>query len=125
MQAGKYYVGDLCYVMSDDEWSEVCSITIKGNQCIEGEFEFKDGRKFAMYSTAWGDGEYQDQYGNCYGVDSGTIGCILADDIKYIGVEPIELHTFATDFVTAGKKENDGIIQFGHVIIETNPTYEE
>ena len=31
MQAGEYYVGDLCYVMTDEEWTQFCNITIQGN----------------------------------------------------------------------------------------------
>ena len=34
MPAGKYYIGDLCYVMSDKEWEEFCSLTIKDNKCL-------------------------------------------------------------------------------------------
>ena len=32
MPLGKYYIGDLCYVMSDEEWEQVCRITIVGNK---------------------------------------------------------------------------------------------
>ena len=69
MKAGKYYVGDLCYVMSDAEWEQFCKITIQGNKVIDGEFEMPDGRKFATYSTAYGDGVYYDQYGHLNGAD--------------------------------------------------------
>ena len=51
MLAGQYYVGDLCYVMTDDEWDQLCSITIKDHKCLEGEFNLPDGRRFAMYGT--------------------------------------------------------------------------
>ena len=60
MPAGKYYIGDLCYVMSDAEWEEFCSITIDGHNVIDGEFQLKDGRRFATYGTAFGDGVYSD-----------------------------------------------------------------
>ena len=43
MPAGRYYIGDLCYVMSDEEWDEFCSLTIKDNKCFDGEFN-KIGR---------------------------------------------------------------------------------
>jgi len=56
MPAGKYYVGDLCYVMDSDEWSQVCSLIIQGEKLLDGEFELPDGRRFAIYSTHWGDG---------------------------------------------------------------------
>ena len=90
MQAGKYYVGDLCYVMDNDEWDQVCSIIIQGNKVFDGEFELKDGRKFAIYSTAYGDGLYNDYYGNEYSVDSGSIGCIKVEDIKAEKYDDIE-----------------------------------
>ena len=30
MPAGKYYVGDLCYVMTDAEWDEMCGLFCLG-----------------------------------------------------------------------------------------------
>ena len=32
--AGKYYVGDLCYVMHD-EWDEVCGLFFKGRDGMD------------------------------------------------------------------------------------------
>jgi len=74
----RYYVGDLCYVMHD-AWDEVCSICCIDNE--DWEYELEDGRKFILFSTAYGDGQYNDQNGNPYAVDSGTIGAIAVDDI--------------------------------------------
>ena len=68
MKAGTYWIGDLCYVMHD-EWDEVCNITISGHSVKDGEFKLADGREFATYCTAYGDGMYSDQDGNVYGVD--------------------------------------------------------
>ena len=128
MPAGRYYVGDLCYVMSDEEWDQFCSITIKGNDCLDGEFEMPDGRRFATYGTQWGDGVYKDQNDNQYSVDAGLIGCILVDDIrieKYSDIEDLgTIHEFKTDFVTCGGRASkdpdwEGTIQFGRIRIET------
>jgi len=131
MPAGSYYVGDLCYVMSNEEWDEVCSLTIIDNKCIEGEFTLKDGRRFAMYGTEWGDGVYRDFAGNEYSVDSGTIGCIKWQDIKELKYEHIiklgVVHEFNTDFVTGGgrgQEDWEGTIQFGRIVIETNSNEE-
>jgi hypothetical protein len=128
MKSGRYYVGDLCYVMDDKEWDEFCNITIKGNNSIDGEFEMADGRKFATYSTAYGDGVYRDQYNNEYSVDAGLIGCIRVEDIRADKYEDIEslgvIHEFKTDFMTAGGRGDpdwDGTIKFGRIAIETNP----
>jgi len=127
MQSGKYYVGDLCYVMTNDEWDEVCSLTIKDLTCIDGEFNLKDGRRFAMYGTKWGDGEYKSNIGTSHCVDSGSIGCIRVEDIranKYDNIEDLgAIVDFQWDFITGGGSGTpgwEGTIQFGHVFIETN-----
>ncbi len=132
MPAGKYYIGDLCYVMTDDEWLEFCDITIKGTQCIDGEFQLKDGRRFATYGTAYGDGVYHDQYGHSYSVDAGLIGCIKIEDIRANNYDNLldlgSIMEFDNSFATSGGRgETDweGTIQFGHVMVETNPHYEE
>lgn len=131
MPAGEYYIGDLCYVMTDEEWNEFCSITIDGMKCIDGEFSLKDGRRFATYGTAYGDGVYHDQYGHSYAVDAGLIGCILTKDIKAEKYENLldlgAVMTFDSSFVTSGgrgEKDWEGVIQFGHVMIETSPSEE-
>lgn len=76
----KYYVGDLCYVMHD-EWNEVCSMVSFDNE-DDAEYQLEDGRKFLFYSTAWGDGQYNDTDGLPYSVDSGSLGAIKVDDIR-------------------------------------------
>jgi hypothetical protein len=122
MKAGKYYIGDLCYVMHD-VWDEFCAITIDGNRCLDGEFELADGRKFATYGTAYGDGVYQTNVGGECSVDAGLIGCIRVEDIKDFSTYWDKLGvvvTFENDFETS---EYKGQIKFGHVVIETD--YEE
>jgi hypothetical protein len=121
MPAGKYYIGDLCYVMSDD-WDEVCELTIKDCKVINGEFEMKDGRRFAMYSTKYGDGLYRSNIGTKHAVDSGTIGCILVDNIIDIPKFEVDgkLGTVVTIDRSFSTAERDGLIVFGDVIINTD-----
>ena len=125
MKAGTYYVGDLCYVLHD-EWDEVCELIIKDGVCLDGEFTLKDGRRFAMYGTAYGDGTYRDQSGNEYGVDAGSIGCILLSDINLESEGNFltggNVVPFESDFYT---DEEDGRIMFGSLIIDTDPVYDE
>jgi hypothetical protein len=119
MPAGEYWCGDLCYVLHD-AWDEICSLTIVGHECIEGEFQLKDGRRFAMYSTKFGDGTYKDQKRKEYWVDSGTLGCIRVEDIhehKDNHGEGGNVYKFSKDFRTGNTDE--GIITFGHVSINT------
>jgi hypothetical protein len=127
MQAGTYYVGDLCYVLHD-EWDEVCDLTIKGNQCLDGEFTLKDGRRFATYGTAWGDGVYKDNHGKHYSVDAGLIGCILLKDVDQANsgnsIDGGQVVEFPYDFSTQGGRGDrdwDGVIRFGSIRIETDP----
>jgi hypothetical protein len=135
MQAGEYYVGDLCYVFDDTEWGEICSImfnTTHPSGVRDGEFEMKDGRRFATYSTKHGDGCYKDQHGNRYSVDAGLIGCIKLADIKVEKYNDISelgaIHTFERDFTTSGGRSNpewDGVICIGGVKINTDGWYND
>lgn len=121
MKAGTYYVGDLCYVLHD-EWDEVCELIIVDNVCLDGEFNLKDGRRFAIYGTAYGDGNYFDQNGKSYDVDAGSIGCILLSDINLDSPGNFlaggNTHTFNQDFYTG---EQDGKIMFHNLSINTDP----
>jgi hypothetical protein len=118
--------------MDDAEWLEVCDLTIQGSRVTDGEFQLKDGRRFAMYGTAYGDGTYHDHYGFSYSIDSGSIGCIRIEDIKANKYDNLldlgAVQTFGIDFVTGGGRGEpgwEGLIQFGHIVIETDPTEEE
>jgi hypothetical protein len=118
MKAGRYYVGDLCYVLRDS-WEEVCNTTIYDIRTVKnGVFTLSDGREFALFSTAYGDGMYSDNYDNEYPVDSGSIGCILASDVDTpAGVGNGNVIDFPTDFEPYIGGE--GRIVFGPVVIDT------
>ena len=123
MPAGRYYIGDLCYVMHD-EWGEFCEITMPNNQCVDGEFVFADGRRFASFGTAHGDGVYQSNIGTSHSVDAGLIGCILIDDIRD-NTRDIKRLGAIVDFDQPFEvSEDHGLIRFGHVHIETAGSYE-
>ena len=121
MQAGEYYVGDLCYVLHE-RWDEVCNLIIKDNKCLDGEFELADGTKFAIYGTKYGDGTYFDLAENEYWVDAGSIGCVLLENID-LSVEGNQImggHVidFGSDFTTSS---DNGVIKIGSVHIDTDP----
>lgn len=123
---GTYYVGDLCYVLKDS-WNEVCDLVIAGHNCLDGEFKLPDGRLFAMYSTAYGDGCYNDEDGFEYCVDAGSIGCVRIEDCD-VSLEKIQeehlghVHTFEHMFHTYAA---NGKIHIHNVVIDTDPPYEE
>ena len=119
MKAGTYYIGDLCYVMHP-EWDEFCSLTINGHNVLDGEFNLKDGRRFATFTTKWGDGTYKDEQGRAYGVDAGLIGCINVKDITPSELENLKdghMVEFVQDFSTFSA---GGIIRIGSVCIDTD-----
>lgn len=111
LPAGRYYIGDLCYVLNE-EWDEVCNIIFSGNH-DEGIFELSDGRKFAIFNTMYGDGVYADNFGHSYPVDSGSIGCIKADYIKN-GERSGEFFNFEDSFEVS--RDNYGCISFGNIV---------
>jgi hypothetical protein len=119
MPAGRYYIGDLCYVMHP-EWDEFCELTIKGHQCLDGEFVLKDGRRFATFGTAYGDGTYRSNIGTEHSVDAGLIGCIRVEDIRDTQYDNIEDLGAIVEFDAPFEvSEDQGLIVFGHVQIET------
>lgn len=128
MPPGRYYIGDLCYVLDSPEpgtWKQVCDIIISGNEVLNGEFNLPDGRRFARYSTMYGDGSFLSNQGTEHPVDSGGIGCILMSDIK-TPEEEVKKFGAVFDFHTEFKTDVDGgMIMFGGVSIDTDPDYEE
>ena len=68
---GRYYFGDICYVMKDSIYHGVW-----------GKAGWKDGvhdtpeGTFAVAGTAWGDGLYKGSDGREYGVDAGVLGIV-------------------------------------------------
>jgi hypothetical protein len=128
MSAGKYYVGDLCYVMHD-EWKECCNLFFPSDappRGVDGEFTLKDGRRFVSYGTQWGDGVYHDQYGHSYSVDAGLIGCIKVEDIRDDISDILRLGAiidFNEPFECSST--DDGLIKIGFVEIPTGYDEEE
>ena len=124
----QYFVGDLCYVMHD-EWSEVCGIISFDN--TNEEYELEDGRKFFLFTTAYGDGSYNDLEGNPYSVDSGTIGAIKVEDIRDPYLEKAieyglgHIHEFPEELTEADCGYEDGLIILGPVEIDTDPVYDD
>lgn len=68
---GKYYIGDICYVLDDDVYTGVWGKAKYAN----GVYEV-DGNKFAVHMTAYGDGEYMGSNKISYCVDAGNIGIV-------------------------------------------------
>lgn len=68
--AGKYYIGDLCYVLSNDVYDKVFG----GAGYESGLYTGPDNQFFLVDGTAYGDGAYRSSDGKEFGVDAGIIG---------------------------------------------------
>jgi hypothetical protein len=91
------------------------------NSVLDGEFNLANGVRFAVQSTAYGDGTYQDDNGRNYPVDAGLIGCIRVEDVVdpeswLAGVQTIEFERpftveyklgtiLFTEYLSDGSKE--------------------
>lgn len=88
--AGKYYIGDPCYVLGDEIYD-----TVVGDG---GEGFFTNGtHTIGFFSTAYGDGCYRGTNGETYGVDAGIIGIVPAELMKR-GSESWGTLTFENEF---------------------------
>lgn len=120
LPAGKWWIGDLCYVMHD-EWNEVCD-KLDFNGRNGAVHQLADGRKFGVAFTAHGDGTYSSNVGFTFGVDAGLIGCILVDDIKKTPSNDLSLGKVVefTQPFTVSYTDKGGVIHIGHVEVYTD-----
>lgn len=127
--AGKYYIGDPCYVVANDDWIPLLNNT----GCLgcddspnydEGLFTYKGKQCFAS-GTAYGDGCYSDNRGHAYGVDSGMIG-ILPEEVCTFGQtvsnEFDNVFEFKHEFEVW---EQNGMFFFGKIVIDTGDEQNE
>lgn len=93
--AGKYYIGDLCYVLGNAVYDKVYG----GHGYGDGLYVNKKTNEFFFVgATAYGDGCYIGSDGKEFGVDAGIIGicpasCMRKDDgggHMYTFTEPVE-----------------------------------
>ena len=83
--SGKFYVGDPCYVLSDDIYYGIWDDKYNFE---DGIIDCGNGLSFLVHGTAYGDGSYQGTNGAEYGVDSGTLAIIPMDLVaKLDGVQ--------------------------------------
>lgn len=110
LPAGRYYIGDPCYVLKDD-WDKVCGY-------LERNLIGCLGKTIFMACTAYGDGVYSDKKGNDYPVDSGCIGAVPIELIKEFGPPPCPY--MIVDFPDGLEINYEGgKFEFGDIIIDT------
>lgn len=127
LPAGKYYIGDPCYVLNTSNgfnWEHVLSSTgFFGTDTADrgGVFEYKGMKMFAS-STAYGDGCYKDNHRRTYPVDGGMISAIpLAHLPLEVDKRLGHVVDFESDFQCC-PVDDGGSIVIGNIVIETSPS---
>ncbi|MDZ4196667.1 MAG: hypothetical protein U1C51_05380 [Candidatus Izemoplasmatales bacterium] len=122
-KSGKYYVGDVCYVLPESDYDLMLEksnyFNLKTTHQWSGKYR---GYPIFVASTSYGDGIYEDNYGREYYVDAGGIGIVSAEALVVISKSKIELGNlieFENDFIVS---YDDGIFSFGDVVIDTKNT---
>jgi len=114
MKAGRYYIGDLCYILDEKDWENVCDMIYPNFNDEElyrlntielgGRFTLKSGKIISLYGTEHGDGTYhiKNMKDNNIGklhVDSGTLGCVMIKDKSELPMgSGYKTKTFKEDF---------------------------
>lgn len=118
MKAGVYYVGDLCYVIKDNLWQEFLKSYFDKEKTFHGS-------PFWMESTENGDGNFLDNYGRSYLVDSGAIG-VVGVDSEFIDLAKLartvndgygNLKVITEDFEPV---QENGVFDFGGLKLKEN-----
>jgi len=133
MPAGTYYVGDLCYLLTD-KTDKVYDDLVLGFDNDGKAVDIKAGRRkvfSAFYAnTAHGDGQYSDNIGNKYSVDAGILGVVqllsadlIAQAKKLDADGHAKVILFPEDFRV--DRDEDGTFTFGHLTIVTDGSDQE
>ena len=127
LHAGKYYVGDLCYILNQKngyDWNHVLHSTnyLEGHP-DQGGACWYNGIRFFCSGTLYGDGRFYDDEGRSYGVDAGIIGCFpvseLPKDFNSNGGHVVEFPQAFVCEPTHTPGNHEGTISIGHLDIET------
>ena len=112
--SGKYYIGDLSLVMEVDKIPYGQIVNTVNEYVLFEKYPVKTQRHY-----------YTDNFNTDYCIFSGFIGCVLASDIVkdpstsyYVHEDSdIKFYTFTEPFSTY---EQEGVVHFGHLEIDTN-----
>ena len=113
LPAGTYWVGDLCYVISDDDWSSRVCKTYYRDVAVK----LGSGETALIYGTVTGDGNYRTSKNFSLGVDSGSLGIIPKSAVdKYMAELSVDRGdavvargaeiVFTTEFICKQDRDN-------------------
>lgn len=112
LPAGKYYIGDPCYVLESKSLDVVIDKMVIGTT-----FEL-NGHMMWGHFTQYGDGTFADQNGTEYPVDGAALAAVPIDLIENPeGEEHGTVLEFENSFSV---NYSDGVFWFGGICIDTN-----
>ena len=117
--AGKYVLGDPCYVVPEGDWHDL----LESSQYFENPIGIVNGHQVLGFSTRYGDGTYADNKRRHYPVDAGLIGLV---PFEYaIDINPELSHVVEFKDSTTCVRYSEGILVFGDIRIDTGESYED
>ena len=123
LPAGRYFIGDICYALSDciihEIWGEKFNF-------IDGLYTHQKGT-FVMGRAMYGHGDYPGTDGRLYAVDSGIVGMVSWDLVDLKDEKQLcklgSVHEFSEIVYFCNAKEGRFVISSGKVklVIDTAP----
>lgn len=126
LPAGKYIIVDPCYVMPDKAYQHMIDTIFNSSYINENRFTYK-GKTMVIFGTAYGDGGYENTFNsNQILVDSGLIAIIPIDILSKKSIKENSNNSAITEFTNSFEcVNNNGILNFGHIIVDTLGEEEE
>lgn len=124
--AGTYFLGDPCYAVPDKDWMpllESCGYFDANRDGTGSPVGTVRGFEVLSFGTKYGDGVYRDQFGKSYPVDAGMIGLTPVALVKDMADKSLgQIVTFDRPTIC---HEDDGVLTFGHIVINTRDDDED
>lgn len=117
LPAGRYWVGDLCYVIGDEGdrvWEDFIANEHWNGRDVAACLA---GHPTVALNTAYGDGAYTSTTGEVFGVDAGVIGVAAWELTDPEGRNLGHEHTFEEEFLVY--RDRWGTIYIGELEIPT------
>lgn len=117
--AGEYYLGDPCYPILDNEWSDIVKkMYDDAANFLDGDILHVSNGIMLQFLVKDFKCTYNDQYDFEYSSDSGIIGLVsLSHNPNYTLTDLVNVIKFDTETECTSE---DGVLTFGNYIIDTN-----
>ena len=117
LPAGRYFIGDICYALSDFVYNEIWGDNFGFR---EGLYNHQKGT-FVMGRAMYGNGDYLGTDGRVYAIDSGIVGMVSWDLVDNKDCKSGSVHEFSESIYFCITGEGHFIFSSGKVklVIDT------